>query len=126
MSRVLTVSQCHCSPGQVLGKEEIECGFSIDLGWHVAGYGGYPVVSVDDPAVREMSGEVLVLAGLHQTELCDGPVLDWPHQPHKPLAPPDQGLDVTNNVHVLVLDQVLPLPRFFSEPDIERSPEGEG
>ena len=90
------------------------------------------MVRVDDPAVREVPGQVLVLAGFHQTELCDGPVLDWPHQPHKHLAGPSsrpsssQGLDVTNNVHVFVLDQVSPLAGFFSEPDVERSPEGEG
>ena len=84
------------------------------------------MVSVDDPAVREVSGQVLVLAGLHQTQLCDGSVLDWPHQPHKHLAPPGQGLDVTNDVHVFVLDQVPLLTRFFSESDVERSSEGEG
>ena len=84
------------------------------------------MVSVDNPAVWEVTGEVLVLAGLHQAQLGDGPVLHWPHQAHEDLAGPGQGLDVTNNVHVFVLDQVSPLAGFFSEPDVERSPEGEG
>ena len=29
------------------------------------------MVGVDDPAVRKVPGDVLVLDGLHQTELCD-------------------------------------------------------
>ena len=83
------------------------------------------MVSVDNPAVWEVTGEVLVLAGLHQAQLGDGPVLHWPHQAHEDLAGPGQGLDVTNNVHVLVLDQVPFHPGLFSEPDVERSPECE-
>ena len=55
------MSEGHGGPGEVLGVEEVEGGLALDLRGDVARHGGDPVVSVDDAAVREVAGEVLVL-----------------------------------------------------------------
>ena len=67
------MSEGHGGPGEVLGVEEVEGGLALDLGGDVARHGGDPVVSVDDAAVREVAGEVLVLDSLDQAQLRDGP-----------------------------------------------------
>ena len=67
------MSEGHGGPGEVLGVEEVEGGLALDLGGDVARHGGDPVVSVDDAAVREVAGEVLVLDRLDQAQLRDGP-----------------------------------------------------
>ena len=67
------MSEGHRGPGEVLGVEEVEGGLALDLGGDVARHGGDPVVSVDDAAVREMAGQVLVLDSLDQTQLRDRP-----------------------------------------------------
>ena len=69
----LTVSESHRGPGKVLGVEEVEGGLALNLGGDVARHGGDPVVSVDDAAIREVAGQVLVLDSLDQAQLCDGP-----------------------------------------------------
>ena len=68
-----TVSEGHCGPGEVLGVEEVEGGLALNLGGDVARHGGDPVVSVDDAAIREMAGQVLVLDSLDQAQLCNRP-----------------------------------------------------
>ena len=67
------MSEGHCGPGEVLGVEEVEGGLALNLGGDVARHGGDPVVSVDDAAIREMAGQVLVLDSLDQTQLRDRP-----------------------------------------------------
>ena len=67
------MSESHRGPGKVLGVEEVEGGLALNLGGDVARHGGDPVVSVDDAAIREVAGQVLVLDSLDQAQLCDGP-----------------------------------------------------
>lgn len=67
------MSEGHCGPGEVLGVEEVEGGLALNLGGDVARHGGDPVVSVDDAAIREMAGQVLVLDSLDQAQLCNRP-----------------------------------------------------
>ena len=69
----LTVSESHRGPGKVLGVKEVEGGLALNLGGDVARHSGDPVVSVDDAAIREVAGQVLVLDSLDQAQLCDGP-----------------------------------------------------
>ena len=70
---VITVSEGHGGPGEILGVEEVEGWLALDLGGDVARHSGDAVVRVDDAAVREVAGEVLVLDGLDQAQLRDRP-----------------------------------------------------
>ena len=67
------MSESHRGPGKVLGVKEVEGGLALNLGGDVARHSGDPVVSVDDAAIREVAGQVLVLDSLDQAQLCDGP-----------------------------------------------------
>ena len=42
-----------------------------------------PVASEDDPSIRQVSGDVLVLDGLQQGQLDDGPVLHGSDHAHE-------------------------------------------
>ena len=76
------------------------------------------MVTVDDPSVWKVSGEVLVLDCLHQAQLGDRPVLDGSHQPDKHVLAL-HSLEMSHHVHVLVLD-LLSLPaRLLSESEVE-------
>lgn len=69
----LTVSECHGCPRKVFCVEEVERWLARDLSGEVARHGGDAVVAVDDPAVGEVSGQVLVLDGLDQAQFSDRP-----------------------------------------------------
>ena len=88
----------------------------------ITGDSRYPVVTVDDPSVRQVPGDVLVLGGLNQAQLCDWPVLHGPHQADKDVLVMES-LEVANYIHVLVLDLVRLPTCLLSEPEVERESE---
>ena len=136
-----TVSEGHGGPGEVLGVEEVEGGLALNLGGDVARHSGDPVVSVDDAAIREMAGQVLVLDSLDQTQLrdrpaekmfsispvqanvrlCHYPLSPVPHRAHHAdkhghVGPPGV---VAHEVHVLVLGAIPAAQGLLLHPDVE-------
>ena len=85
----LTVSESHRGPGKVLGVKEVEGGLALNLGGDVARHSGDPVVSVDDAAIREVAGQVLVLDSLDQA------------QPWGVPQGPQQVIDIYTNINFL-------------------------
>ena len=67
------MSESHSGPREVLGVEEVEGRLALHLGGDVSRHCGDPVVSVNDAAIRKVTGEVLVLDSLDQAQLCNRP-----------------------------------------------------